>query len=416
MNFEVAYTTEQEAFRQEVREWIKANAEGVGGGPVDPKEIPKEQFRLTKVFKAALGKKGWFAPHLPKEIGGGGLSPEMSLVLDEELSELTGWRAGPGYGPPDFQGQDTSMAVVGWLMRLGTEEQKQQWLKPILQGEWHGWELFTEPNSGSDLPSLQTTADRDGDEYVVNGTKIFVGGTGDPPDYLCTLAITDRNAPRHRNTSMLLIPADAEGITILDLDLLADNVKRMIHLDNVRVPTTHLVGTEGDGWACFNGARFSAPPFPNVGNLADPYRPVERLIDYCKDTKPNGEALSADPEVQQVLTKAYVDSKILSLLKVRNYWKSESAWLGTGKERMSYDGSQVSMYGKTIGPRIADAMLQSMGPVALTGDAPWAPLDGAAEFYHRHSIVRLHPGGTVEIQKLRVFRGLIGSETRIGSA
>jgi alkylation response protein AidB-like acyl-CoA dehydrogenase len=143
---------------------------------------------------------------------------------------------------------------------------------------------------------------------------------------------------------------------------------------------------------------------------------VEKLIDHCKETQRNGERLSADPEVQQVLTKAYVDQKILDLFRVRNYWMSEANWLGKPtKKHMTYEGSQVAMYSKTIGPRIADAMLQAIGPAALTEDAPWAPLGGALEFFHRHSIVRLHPGGTVEIQKLRVFRGLVGSDFRVGS-
>jgi alkylation response protein AidB-like acyl-CoA dehydrogenase len=150
--------------------------------------------------------------------------------------------------------------------------------------------------------------------------------------------------------------------------------------------------------------------------LSDPYRPVERLIDYCKEPKQSGERISTDPEVQEILTKAFVDKEILRLLRLRNYWMGESNWLGTPtKKRMTYEGSQVAMYQKVIGPRIADAMLKTIGPAALIADSPWAPLKGAAEFYHRHSIVRLHPGGTVEIQKLRVFRGLIGSETRIGS-
>ena len=419
MNFEVTYNAEQVAFRQEVREWLKDNLRegtGLNDGPVDPKHFTPEHIKRMKEFRMEFGKKGWYTPHLPKEIGGGGMSPEMALILEEELGELIGWRMGPGVGPPTFIPSDIGMSLVGSILQLGTEEQKERFLPPILNGEWQFWELFTEPGSGSDLPSLQTTADRDGDEYVINGTKIFVGGVGDLPDYMATLAVTDRNAPRHRNLSLFLIPGHTEGITVHDLDILANNVKRMIHLDNVRVSASQMVGQEGDGWASFPANRSGPPAFPNVGNLSDPYRPVERLIDHCKETQRNGERLSADPEVQQVLTKAYVDQKILDLFRVRNYWMSEANWLGKPtKKHMTYEGSQVSMYGKLIGPRIAEAMLQAIGPTALTEDAPWAPLGGALEFFHRHSIVRLHPGGTVEIQKLRVFRGLVGSDFRVGS-
>jgi alkylation response protein AidB-like acyl-CoA dehydrogenase len=133
----------------------------------------------------------------------------------------------------------------------GTEEQKAEFLPKVLQGEITTWQVFTEPEAGSDLASLRTRGVRDGDDYVVNGSKQFVGHIGSKPDFLYTLVNTAPEAPRHENISAFLIPADLRGISIVPMDLVG-GAKQFVFFDNVRVPSKYLLGQENKGWMIAN--------------------------------------------------------------------------------------------------------------------------------------------------------------------
>lgn len=349
-------------------------------------------------------------PTMPKKYGGAGLSPDMASVIYDELDVLNEWAADGfpgGVGPTSFVPNDHSTGMVGILNKIGTEEQKDRMLPPLVRGELVTWEVFTEPEAGSDLPSLQTTAVRDGDEYVINGHKMWIGGNNAPPDVLMTLAITDPNAPRHRNISVFLIPCNIPGVHIYPIDCLAPPYKNQIIFEDARFPASCAVGEGGDGWVAFNTRGGDG------GREGERRRPIDELIDYSKETIRNGQRLSQDPEVQEIVTKAYVDNEIHRLLGLRNRWMAEQNRAGTAKKRTTYEGGQMTVYNKQLGPRNADALLKAWGPVALIANEPWGPMRGAAEMYHRHAIEQTHPGGTIEINKLRMFRSVIGPGTRI---
>ena len=178
---------------------------------------------------------------MPAEYGGGGLSMELAMILEEELDRYN-MPLPPYY---DTGGKLGSMAILVW----GSDEQKEHFLPRMLRGEVRTWQLLTEPESGSDLASVRTTATRDGDEYVVNGTKIFVGSSHGA-EYSWTIVVTDPNAERHANLGWLMIPMNLPGITVEPMDLLfvggergaASGIKNTVYFDNVRVPAFNLVG------------------------------------------------------------------------------------------------------------------------------------------------------------------------------
>ena len=416
MQFDKVYTPEQEKSREELRkevqEFIKANAQDVSGGPVDDKYFTREQDRKNFEFRKKVGQKGWLYPDKAKEYGGAGMSTELVEVLYEEFDKLNHWSeygypmGGVGY--PSFVPNDHSTGMMGILEKIGTPEQKARFLPPLARGEWVTWEMFTEPESGSDLPSMKTKAVRDGDEYVINGHKMWIGGNNAPPDVLMTLAITDPDAPRHRNLSVFLIPCNLPGITIFPIDTLAPPYKNQVWFEDVRFPATCHVGEGGDGWVAF-----ATRGGDGAGGRIVDRREHNEMIDYARSTVRNGKRISEDPDVQEVLTKAYVDNEIFRLLGLRNRWMGEQSRAGTAKKRTTYEGGQMTVYRKQLSPRNADAMLKAWGPVALIKDEPWAPMEGAAELYHRWAIQQTHPGGTIEINKLRQFRGMIGPGTRI---
>jgi alkylation response protein AidB-like acyl-CoA dehydrogenase len=240
MDFEITYTEEQERFRAEVRAWLDANAP-TEDLPSDEAEMSEEQRRAVREFRRKLGAKGWLAPTWPKEYGGGGLSSAHAVVLNEELARRKvpmAYDLGLSLGAPA-------------IMVHGTQEQKDRFLPPILKGEVITWQVFSEPEAGSDLASLKTRAERDGDEYIINGSKQFVGHIGSRPDYLYTLVNTDPEGPRHENISAFLVPAHLPGISIVPMDLIAGE-KQFVYFDNVRVPREYLIGAENKGWMVAN--------------------------------------------------------------------------------------------------------------------------------------------------------------------
>src|SRR3990172_9475610 len=169
MDFEITYeyTREQQEFRKGGAAWLEGNAPKRQSldddEPDDPQTAEEAATRLAEnqaLFRK-LGEKGWFAPTVPKELGGGGLTPQHAVVINEELGKRRLPTGGPGILAPA-------------IMVHGTEEQKERFVVPWMQGALHVWEVFTEPEAGSDLASLKTRGVRDGDGWVINGSKQFI--------------------------------------------------------------------------------------------------------------------------------------------------------------------------------------------------------------------------------------------------
>jgi len=236
MDFELHYTEEQEAFRAEVRAWLEANVPRVELPP-DTADLTEEHYAIGRAFRRQLGAKGWLAPTWPKEFGGGGLTPDHAVVLNEELAR---------YDTPALGDLGLVVSAPAILVH-GNDEQKRRYLPEIIKGEVITWQVFTEPEAGSDLASLKTRGVRDGDDYLINGQKQFVG-TGITPDYLYTLVNTDPSGPRQENLSVFMVPAQSNGVTIQSMDLIAGGTKRFVFFDNVRVPADTLIGRENEGW------------------------------------------------------------------------------------------------------------------------------------------------------------------------
>jgi alkylation response protein AidB-like acyl-CoA dehydrogenase len=270
MDFEVhmTYSEEQETFRKEVRAWLAENALDMKGFPVDDAEMSEEQVAVNVEWMRRLGGKGWIVPTAGPELGGAGLSPSHAVVINEELEARGLPTGGPGNLMPG-------------IVVHGTEEQKTRFVRPTWAGEQTVWQLFTEPEAGSDLASLRTRGVRDGDEYVVNGSKQFVGSLR-PPDYLYTLVNTNPEAPRHENISLFMIPAKLPGVTIAPMDLIGGGGKQFVFFDNVRVPSDNLIGQEGKGWAITNTVlEMEHGGRGNPGGGENPREAlIRRVIDY----------------------------------------------------------------------------------------------------------------------------------------
>jgi len=224
---------EDEAFRLHIRAWIEANY------PAEIRNPPKRlHWEENKVWYFRLAEKGWLCPGWPREFGGLGLSPGKQIIFTEELER---WGCA--------RSNDHGIIMLGpLLIRYGSPEQQQHFLPKILSGE-HIWcQGYSEPNSGSDLASLRTSAVLDGDEYVVNGQKIWTTLAQDA-SWIFLLVRTDPTAKKQEGISFLLVDMATPGITvrpIINLEMHDEFCE--VFFDNVRVPRANLVGQLNKGW------------------------------------------------------------------------------------------------------------------------------------------------------------------------
>ncbi len=398
MEFELAYTQEQESFRKEVRSWIKDNVPAGIGAESPVEEDPREVWEAKREVGRRMGAKGWLWPTMPKEFGGGDLTGDHAIIIEEEM-EAVGLSGHPYYD---------SGATVGarGILVWGTEEQKKTLLPPIFKGELVTWQLLTEPEAGSDLASVKTLALRDGDDYVINGHKTFVGASHGV-DQFWTICMTDPKAPRHENTSWFLIPSTLPGVTIMPLDLLGgegSGHKNSVFFDNVRVPAFNLVGGENSGWKV---ATTHLEMEHGGGGRVGRNRFEERIFEYCKTTMQDGQLMSKDQDSRDQIIEMHVDAEINRLFGLRNFY------LVYAKKPRSYGGSQSSYFRKMSGLKLTSTMGKLLGYSAVVTEPPYAAANGYAESQQRSGIISVHPGGTADVQKLIIARRIgIGRTSR----
>ena len=403
MDFEPRYTSQQQEFRSDVRNWLSDNLPDGLEYPADSDDLTRDGYLRLRQLGRSLGSKGWLWPTAPVEYGGGGLSIDHAIVIEEELDEYE-LSLPPYY---DSGGRLGGASVLVW----GSDYQKERFLPPILRGEVRTWQLLTEPGAGSDLAGVEMSAVRDGDDYVLNGQKVFVGSSHGA-EMLWTIARTTPDGERHRNLSWFMVPTDTPGITIQPMELLITSgeggagtgTKNTIFFDDVRVPAFNLIGGENHGWQV---ATTHLELEHGAGGSIRRNRMVDRLFEYSAGLKRNGKPLGSDPEIRELLADVFIEAEISRLFGLRNYWMRHTG------QQMAHEGPQHSLYRKQSGLRSAQAMLDILGPYALTNDPKWDPSEGHMEVFQRSSIVAMHPGGTAEIQKVIMARRLgIGRQVR----
>ena len=239
---DLTYPAEAEAFRKEIRAWLEDN---LPDGWFDERlrDVAEERGAFNEEWPAKLYAGGWICATWPNEYGGKGLSTMEGVVLAEEFARAKApMRA-------DFFG-DTLVGPT--ILQWGTEEQKKEFLPKILSGEMRWCQGFSEPNSGSDLASLKTSAVLDGDEWVINGQKVWTT-QGHHADYCFLLARTDPDAPKHKGISYLLVPMNQPGVEVRGItqpDGTAEFYE--VFFDDARCPKDNVVGGVNNGWKVAN--------------------------------------------------------------------------------------------------------------------------------------------------------------------
>lgn len=230
---------EHAAFRTELRDFLAAELPADEWNMRNDRDhISPAQAAFTKQFRKRLAEQGWLTMGWPKEFGGAGASYMTQTVYMEEMSAA---------GAPGAYDQGVWLAGPA-LMMHGTAEQQERWLPPMRTADVHWCQLFSEPGAGSDLASLQTRAVRDGDEYVLNGQKIWTSGAQDA-DWGILLARSDPEAPKHRGISYFMLDMRSQGVTVRPLlNMMGSEHFTEVFLEDVRIPLDCLIGEENRGW------------------------------------------------------------------------------------------------------------------------------------------------------------------------
>jgi 3-oxocholest-4-en-26-oyl-CoA dehydrogenase alpha subunit len=376
---QISYTPEQERLRQQLREYFAglmtpelrerlASSDGEYGDGEAYKQVVRQ-----------LGQDGWLAIGWPSEYGGQNRSVLEQLIFTDEAA-IAGV-------PVPFL---TINTVGPTIMRFGTPEQKERFLPRIAAGELHFSIGYSEPEAGTDLATLRTRAVRDGDEYVINGQKMWTSLI-QYADYVWLACRTDPEALRHRGLSIIIVPTDAEGFSWTPVRTLAGVTTSATYYSDVRVPAGNLVGEEHKGWPLITNqlnhervALTSAAPVLTM--LAD-------MTEWARATKLGDGRRVIDQEwVQLNLARVRAKAEVLKLMN----WRIASQAGSPGPAA----ASATKVYGTELTIEAARLMMEVLGANAeVRAGSPGAMLAGRLERIHRSALILTFGGGTNEVQR-----------------
>ncbi len=366
-------TPEQQALRAELRAYFAAL--------LSPEVRDEIGFRGEggagwRRIVRQMGADGWLGIGWPKAYGGQGRPPTDQFIFYDEVQRAK--------APVPF----VTLNTVGpTLMSYGSEEQKATFLPQIVAGEVNFAIGYTEPGSGTDLASLQTRAVRDGDEYVINGNKIFTSGANDA-DWVWLACRTDPEAKKHRGISMILVPTDAEGFSWTPIVTVGDNRTTATYYDDVRVPATNLVGEENGGWRMIT----TQLNHERIGLAAHSGEAHELYADVKTWAVEHG--VMGVPWVRADLAKCHALLDAMHLLN----WKLTTAV--TNDELNPADASAVKVYGTEAVVEVYHLLLGVLGAAGYVREgSPGAVLSGRVEQAGRSAQINTFGGGVNEIQR-----------------
>ena len=379
---EVATFIETECPAELRRGGVRGAMFGGGGGAAAAGTSLQGLREASRGWQRKLADRGWAAPHWPREYGGAGLSVIEQFVFNEEMAKARAPRMG-GIG-------------LGWagptLIVHGTEEQKREHLPHIVSGERQWCQGFSEPSAGSDLAALRTRADHDGDDYLVNGQKIWTSGA-QSAHWMILLARTDQEAPKHRGITYFLLDMKTPGITIQPLrNMAGDAGFNQVFFDNVRVPKQNVVGEENRGW--YIGT--TTLDFERSGiatgvghNLA-----VRDLVAWARENSGQPFSTVAKPNVRLELADRAVEARVELMLSYQIIGM-QSRGLIPNKE-----SSIAKLYSSELDQRIAASYMKLLGPYAtLWRGSPHAVHGGAVAAQYVYATASTIGGGTSEVQR-----------------
>ena len=368
---------EQAIFREELRhfldqelpssEWNMRN---------DREEMNEDEAIFTRSFRNKLAERGWLTLGWPTAFGGGGADFVMQTIYMEEMSS----RGAPG-------AYDQGIWLAGpALMQQGTTLQQDRWLPGLRSGTSNWCQLFSEPGAGSDLASLQTSAVRDGDEYILNGQKIWSSGAAQA-DWGILLARTDTDAPKHRGISYFILDMKLPGITVRPLtNMMETGHFCEVFFDDVRIPKDCLIGEETRGW--YTAAGTLDQERSSINRVVMSRSTLEALIEAVRKNS------SATMEVRYEIADRSIDFEIGRWLCYR------VAHMQSQGLSPNYEAAISKVFGTELQRQIGTSGIRVLGLYGLLEpNSPYAPLKGRVERWALAGPSYTIAGGTSEVNR-----------------
>lgn len=331
-----------------------------------------------KAFLARLGADGWLGISWPVEYGGKGATGIQQWLLLDELNRR------------QMPSMLLGVLMIGpTILRIGSDAQKRDYLPGLLSGEHEFCLGYTEPGAGTDLANLQTRAVRDGDDYVINGQKIYTTAAQYASHvWLCVR--TGAPDSRHAGISVIIVPLDTPGITVRPLITGADYRVNEVFYDNVRVPASNRVGEENEGWKVVAMA-LDFERTPTANRLV---REFGELLHWATAENAEGARPADDPLVRANIGKLSARMEVMRMFSLR------IAGMVANGQVPGVEGSMAKIWSSDYGQQLTDAAISMMGRegVIALGE-PDAPLDGVMELTYRESTVFRFAAGTNEVQR-----------------
>jgi alkylation response protein AidB-like acyl-CoA dehydrogenase len=383
------------AFRREARAWLEANV---------PREWRKDHawsraedplwVEVARPWQRKLFEGGWAGISWPVEDGGRGATVIERWLFEEELDRV---------GAPRPIGSSGAIDLIGpAILRHGTPPQRERFLKRLLAADDIWCQGFSEPGAGSDLASLRTKAVREGDEFVVNGQKVWTSH-GDIADWCFLLCRTELEAPKHKGLSLLLVDMKTPGVSVSPLKQATGDAEFCeVFFDNARVPAANLVGEPGSGWQIAMGIlAHERGPVWTFTFQRRIRRSFEQLVDYARTQDSFGSSLR-DPLLRQRLAQSYIEVELLRFMGYR----SLTHILRTGHPGV--ESSIEKVLGSETDQRLLEVGMGLLGPHAAVYEGARAFDDGSVGRSYLYSRSETIMGGTSEIQRNVIAQRILG--------
>ncbi len=382
MDFQLS--EEEEAFRNEVRAFLDENL------PEGVKRTPESTEKWTREIR----KRRWVGFSWPKEVGGGGGSIMEQVILKDEMAK----RKAPALGSC-FMG----LAWVGpSIIQYGTEEQKRKYIPDILDGKYQWCTGYSEPDSGSDLASLKCRCERDGDEYVVNGQKIWTSIAMWSKMIILLVRTETKVATKHDGITCLLVEMDTPGIEVRPIkNMSGGEMFAEVFFDNVRVPVENRLGAEGEGWKVTISALASERS--SISEVHGLIRKIEDVKNLAKQTVRGGRAMSEDHGIRRRIAEAETKIEAMRLNGMRFLTKQLKG------EPLGSETSINKLQRADLEVGLGELALEILGSSAtlMSGDEP-AVEGGAWATYSLNWPEVVIGGGTPNIQKNIIAERILG--------
>ena len=381
------FTEEQEAFRKEVRDFLEDELKQGNFQPSCDAWIQGYSPDFTK----KVSEKGWIGLTWPEEYGGKGCSHIDRLLLTEEMLR---------YGAPAACHWFADRQIGGGILRYGSEEQKRELLPKIIAGEAYVGLGLSEPEAGSDLASLRTKATEDGDEYIIDGQKMWTS-CGMFMNYIYLVARTDPEAPQHRGISEFIFETSLPGVSITPtIDITGSTAWAEVFFDGVRIPNTCMIGEKNRGfYQVVNQLDYERA---GLERLMGNYPLYDAILQFARETKRNGKSLAEETPVRQKLAQLQTEFEIGRLLTYRVVLVMEEG------RAPNVEASMAKAYSTTFEQHLASTAIEITGLYGqLLAESKWAPLLGMAPHSFLASTGYSLQAGTTEVlRNIIAQRGL----------